>query len=489
MRQLKAGQFAPRQAAAGEAWGTPIYSRMIENAAGLGYGDEGAAHPVAPEITTPSWDFGNIPIHPPDRANRPYARSTLAAPPVPGLIQPKLAVGHADDPLEHEADRIADQVLRMRRPDVEMTDDDAAVGTRENYRSAWPAPSLPAVASGSERVWRQEDAPEQDDDTVEDVDGLLVQRAEHLEAGTCGLRAVPAQTQVRLDSTRGRGEPLTSPLRRFFEPRLGHDLSRVRIYADDTAAELSRDLHAKAFTIAGDIYFAQGQFQTRPGRLLAHELVHTLQQNGLSSGGVELAAGQERATLLRRQPIDAPETPATAEPQPSPPTPCPTSVMVGAVTHRNHGDQSQADQEKFRTYLSARAAMNVGPGPDHTGHCMKEQLTLVSNNCPAAVYTRKNVSGDVVESQPCSGNKCLDIDRFGSGKTAFIDEHRTKVPESVLEGTGKTSCTVVCEQVYTCDRRQPTTGKFQITRNYQAGTAKRADGTSMHVTTGRVDKK
>jgi hypothetical protein len=164
-------------------------------------------------------------------------------------------------------------------------------------------------------------------------------------------------------------------------------------------------------------------------------------------------------------------------------------VTVGAVTHRNHGDQSQAEQEKFRTYLSARTTMNVGPGPDHTGHCMKEQLTLVSNNCPAAVYTRTNASGDVVESQPCSGNKCLDIDRFGSGKTAFVDEHRTRVPESVLEGTGKKSCTVVCEQVYTCDRKQPTTGKFQITRNHQAGTAKRADGTSMHVTTGRVDKK
>jgi hypothetical protein len=464
-----------------------MYPRMIENAAGLGFGD--AAHPVAPDVPTPSWAIGKIPIHPPGRANQAYPWPTLTAPPVPGIIQRKLAVGRADDPFEHEADRIADQVLRMPKPNVETADVDGAVVAGENYRPAWPALSSPAVASASERVWRQEDAPEQDDDTVEDVDGLLVQRAGHPDGCTCRPGEVPVQTQVRLDSTRGGGERLTPPLRRFFEPRLGHDLSRIRIHADDTAAGLSRDLHAKAFTIGPDIYFAQGQFQARPGTLLAHELVHTLQQNGLSSDGVELSSGRGTSALLRRQPIDAPDTPAPADTQPAPPTPCPTSVTVGAVTHRNHADQSQADQEKFRTYLSATTTMNVGPGPDHTGHCMKEQLTLVSNNCPAAVYTRKNASGDVVESQPCSGNKCLDINRFGSGKTAFIDEHRTRVPESVLEGTGKTSCTVVCEQVYTCDRKQPTTGKFQITRNYQAGTAKRADGTSMHVTTGRVDKK
>jgi hypothetical protein len=147
--------------------------------------------PVAPDVPTPFWAFGKIQIHRPDRANRPYARPALAAPPVPGLIQPKLAVGRADDPFEHEADRIADRVLRMRRPDVETADDDSAVATGENYRPAWPALSLPAVASGSEGVWRQEDASEQDDETVEDVDGLLVQRAEHPEAGNGGLRAVP----------------------------------------------------------------------------------------------------------------------------------------------------------------------------------------------------------------------------------------------------------------------------------------------------------
>ncbi len=389
---------------------------------------------------------------------------------------PKLAVGNADDPFEREADRVAEQVLRM--PDA----DRAPAGDRprsinqkkqaEQQRSA-----TTCAAPQCESVRRQEDGlevPEEEDATVQDVDGTLVSRVE--SSGTSGIKSVPAHAQARLLSTRGQGQELAPSLRNFFEPRLGYDLAQVRVHADQGAAELSRELRAKAFTVGQDIYFGPGHFRNHPEGLLAHELVHTLQT-------------REGAGLLRRQPDDAPQPPMPADnPPAAPPTPCPTSVALGTVTHRNHGDQSQEDQEKFRTYLSARATMNVGPGPDHSGHCMKEKLTTVSNDCPAKVYTRTNKVGDVVESEPCSAAKCLDIDRFGSGKTAFIDEHRTKVPESVLEGTGKTSCTVVCEQMYTCDRKQPTTGKFQITRKYQAGTAKRADGTDMHVTTGRVDK-
>src|SRR5262245_6059181 len=33
-----------------------------------------------------------------------------------GMLQPKLTIGHADDPYEREADRVADQVMRMPAP-------------------------------------------------------------------------------------------------------------------------------------------------------------------------------------------------------------------------------------------------------------------------------------------------------------------------------------------------------------------------------------
>src|SRR4051812_33153216 len=44
-------------------------------------------------VRGPSWDFSRTSLHPPS-------------------LQTKLKIGAVDDPLEHEADRIADQVVR-----------------------------------------------------------------------------------------------------------------------------------------------------------------------------------------------------------------------------------------------------------------------------------------------------------------------------------------------------------------------------------------
>jgi hypothetical protein len=176
-------------------------------------------------------------------------------------------------------------------------------------------------------------------------------------------------------------------------------------------------------------------------------------------------------------------------------TPCPASVSIGKLAQFNHSSLSAADQDTWGTYLGVTSLMNVGPGPDHSGHCMKEKLTTVSNDCPKQVYSR-----GATPSQPCAGDKCLDINTghtsgdaathssVTDGPTSFIDLHRTINHNSLLEGSGANSCTVVCEQVYSCDRTQATTGKFTITRNYQAGTHTKKDGTSMHITTGSVKK-
>lgn len=175
--------------------------------------------------------------------------------------------------------------------------------------------------------------------------------------------------------------------------------------------------------------------------------------------------------------------------------PCPSSVSVGQVSQFNHSNLSVADQQIYHTYLGAISRMDLGPGSDHSGHCMKEYLTTVSNNCPAAVYNRGGTT-----AEPCTGNRCLDINRGSSagdsrthttltdGPTSFLDLHRTFNSASLLEGTGVSSCSVVCEQVYKCDRTAATTGKFHITRNYQAGSLATGDGGTVHITTGTVTK-
>ena len=84
----------------------------------------------------------------------------------------------------------------------------------------------------------------------------------------------------------GAGQPLAAEHRGFFEPRLGVDLSSVRIHTDTRAAEAAVRLGARAFTVGHDVAFARAKFRPDIGegrRLLAHELAHVVQQRGPAS--------------------------------------------------------------------------------------------------------------------------------------------------------------------------------------------------------------
>jgi hypothetical protein len=79
------------------------------------------------------------------------------------------------------------------------------------------------------------------------------------------------------------GAPLDAGSRAFFEPRLGLDLSEVRVHDDAAAALSARALGALAYTAGRDIVFAAGRYATGTDagrRLLAHELAHVVQQRG-----------------------------------------------------------------------------------------------------------------------------------------------------------------------------------------------------------------
>jgi len=85
---------------------------------------------------------------------------------------------------------------------------------------------------------------------------------------------------------RSPGRPLDAATRAHFEPRFGHDFSRVRIHADGMAGESARSVNALAYTVGPRIVFGAGQYQPRAAsgqRLLAHELTHVVQQQGRSS--------------------------------------------------------------------------------------------------------------------------------------------------------------------------------------------------------------
>ena len=197
-------------------------------------------------------------------ADRARIRTVLRAPPdwrapapVPRL--PALKVGAVNDPLEHEADRIADQVMRMPEPEV--------------------APPLARVQLS--RTSEQEKV--QKKSTALDV----------------GDRTAPESVREAL---RAPGQPLDASSRGYFEPRFGHDFSRVRVHSDAGAAQSARDIDARAYTVGNNIVFGAGRFAPGAGagrQLLAHELAHVVQNTGARA-----------ADTIRRTPDPPPEPPA-----------------------------------------------------------------------------------------------------------------------------------------------------------------------------------
>ena len=182
------------------------------------------------------------------------AKPRIAALRTTPVLQAKLEVGPPNDRFEQEADRVADQVMRMADP--LRADATSLAGKAADHLQRM-------CAACDEEVRR---APPGALQTKRGSDGT-------------GL-------QAEMRGLRGRGQPLSPALRAFFEPRFGHDFSRVRIHRDARSAELAQSVNAKAFTfgwsiVLGNDHHAENTLEHR--RLLAHELTHVIQQGGSGS--------------------------------------------------------------------------------------------------------------------------------------------------------------------------------------------------------------
>jgi hypothetical protein len=227
----------------------------------------------------------------PAASHRPYVRVVAPGPPMPDParipsfasapvgLQAKLTVGSPGDRYEQEADRVADQVMRMPAPH-RKTPDHAPVG-----RSALDG------AAGSGLIQRSDSGrPLADDERVQ------------ADAQPGATPTVSAETATGIQSLRGRGQSLPERTRSFFEPRFGFDLRNVKIHDGAEAARLANNVRARAFTIGRDVVFGPGQYRphTADGmRLMAHELTHVVQQSGTSSGISSAPRGSVAETISR----------------------------------------------------------------------------------------------------------------------------------------------------------------------------------------------
>jgi hypothetical protein len=160
------------------------------------------------------------------------------------VIQAKLVVNAPGDRYEQEADRVAEQVMRMpAAQDVAME--------KKTKTSIMTKPLSPVTSKG-------------------------------------GLE-VSVGFEQQLNASRGRGERLPEQLQQEFEGKFGADFSGVRIHKDAQADQFNQSIQAKAFTSGKDVFFRQGTYKpdSPEGKsLVAHELTHVIQQQN-STGSLQ----------------------------------------------------------------------------------------------------------------------------------------------------------------------------------------------------------
>lgn len=182
-----------------------------------------------------------------------------------GPLQAKLTVNQPGDQYEQEADRVAEQVMRM--PDK----------TPRLQRKCG------CGGSGTSGGSCEECASEQ-----------VLMPSRMMPRANSETRVPNIVHEV----LRSSGQPLDQSTRAFMEARLGRDFAHVRVHADARAAESARAVNALAYTVGRDMVFAAGRYAPTDatGRhLISHELTHVIQQSHASQTALPLRIDDSHA--------------------------------------------------------------------------------------------------------------------------------------------------------------------------------------------------
>ncbi len=160
----------------------------------------------------------------------------------PNTIYPSLEVSQPGDESEHEADAMADTIMRI---------------PEQNFIQR------KCAGCGEEKVHRKPIA-------------SFIQRKES-SPGTLATDAISNQ----INASKGNGSSMGSDTQSFMQSRFGTDFSDVKIHIGGEAVQMNRELSARAFTVGNDIYFNEGQYNPDSGEgkhFLADELTHIVPQ-------------------------------------------------------------------------------------------------------------------------------------------------------------------------------------------------------------------
>src|SRR4030095_4328224 len=277
-------------------------------------------------------------------------------------IQAKLTISRPGDEYEQEADRVADQVMRM-------PDDSTPAAVRSD--------GLPHISGLPRKCAQCEEVEIQ----RQPMNGTM---DEEEEEAPLQAKEVPGHSpqvtpavQAQIDGLRGGGEPLPESARAFFEPRFGYDFSHVRTHTGAHAAESAKAVNAMAFTAGPDVVFGGGLYEpnTLEGRkLLAHELTHVVQQTPILS---------RKTTLIQRFSEDAVST--APEAQPASESPTAESAPTPATATAERAAEPAATATPSQSLIAEDSADELAPGQMKRSEFLAELHTAVCQTAEEAL--------------------------------------------------------------------------------------------------------
>lgn len=180
-------------------------------------------------------------------------------------FQCKLEIGSPDDPLEQEADAMADTIMRM---------------PEQNF------------------IQRKcSDCKEEDDRKINRKP--LASFIQRKESGS--PTEAPDSITNQINANKGKGSGMDDHTHSFMQKRFETDFSDVKIHTENESVQMNRELNAKAFTVGNDIYFNEGQYNpdsSEGKHLLAHELTHVVQQTGFLQTNLIQRRGGQPCTVM-----------------------------------------------------------------------------------------------------------------------------------------------------------------------------------------------
>ncbi len=182
-------------------------------------------------------------------------------------VLPKLTITPPGDMYEQEADRVAASVVEQINAPASSQNSKPATVQRQKEDDD-RLMMKPAIGMIQRQEWHEEE--------------LMPKRGGSGKGGK-----VSSSLQSDINRERGKGVPLGGNIRASMEQAFGTDFSGVRVHTNSNADRLNRSIHARAFTTGKDIFFRQGAYEpaSRQGQeLIAHELTHVVQQQGLHKG-------------------------------------------------------------------------------------------------------------------------------------------------------------------------------------------------------------